>query len=290
MKLRTCIALGFALTIMFSSFNLEQRWVKLLDKDLSKWGVYQSYRHQNGYKGEVLKDETGKVISPVGHDKNEGNVFSVLEENGELMLRISGEIYGCVYTRQEFENYHLRLKYKWGDKKWVPRMTEDKDSGIIYHSRGEAGVDYWKSWMLGQEFQIIEKSSGDYWPISSTQVNIRSKEPVKGTYVYHHRGEPGTFGVNGENGNFCQASGNYDNKEGEWNTVELITVGDKSLHIVNGNVAMALSDSKYLDNNVLKPLTKGKLQLQSEAAEVFYKDIEIKKINSIPGKYLKYFN
>ena len=281
---------GALLVASFSSFNIDQQWVNLLDKNLSKWGIYQSYRHQNGYKGEVLKNADGSLFKPIGYGKNEANVFSILEENGEPVLRISGEIYGCLYTKEEFQNYHLRLKYKWGSKKWVPRMLEDKDSGIIYHSQGEAGVDYWKSWMLGQEFQIIEKSSGDYWPISSTQINIRSKEPVKGTFVYNVKGKAGTFGAQAQNGNFCQASGNYDNAEGEWNTVELITIGDKSLHIVNGKVAMALTDSKYLDGTVLKPLTKGKLQLQSEAAEVFYKDVQIKSIDKIPGKYRKYFN
>jgi polygalacturonase len=36
-------------------------------------------------------------------------------------------------------------------------------------------------------------------------------------------------------------------------------------------------------------LVKGRIQLQSEAAEVFYKDIEIKKINHVPTEYATYF-
>jgi hypothetical protein len=40
---------------------------------------------------------------------------------------------------------------------------------------------------------------------------------------------------------------------------------------------------------ITKPLTHGKLQLQSEAAEVFYKDIVIKPISSIPAGYEQYF-
>jgi hypothetical protein len=38
------------------------------------------------------------------------------------------------------------------------------------------------------------------------------------------------------------------------------------------------------------PLIKGKIQLQSEAAEVYYKDIMIRNITSLPERYSTYFN
>ena len=87
----------------------------------------------------------------------------MIEQDGKPVLRISGEIYGCATTREEFSNYHFRASFKWGEKKWEPRLTELKDSGILYHSRGDFGVDYWKSWALSQEFQVIEHGIGEYW-------------------------------------------------------------------------------------------------------------------------------
>ena len=39
----------------------------------------------------------------------------------------------------------------------------------------------------------------------------------------------------------------------------------------------------------LVPMTGGKLQIQSEAAEVFYRDIEIRSIPAMPKEYEKYF-
>jgi hypothetical protein len=42
-------------------------------------------------------------------------------------------------------------------------------------------------------------------------------------------------------------------------------------------------------NGEAKPLVHGKIQIQSEAAEVFYKDIKIKQIEGIPAKYAAYF-
>lgn len=69
----------------------------------------------------------------------------------------------------------------------------------------------------------------------------------------------------------------------------MISFGGKSLHIVNGHVVMAISNSGYKDGDQRKPLTHGKIQLQSEAAELFYKDIMIQKISGIPSKYAAYF-
>lgn len=290
MKIKNLL-IAIATLALFSSVSFKETWKDLLNKDLSKWEMYLSFRHKDGYKGEAVLDENGEEVKPVGYNNNVNQVFSIQEENGRPVLRISGEIYGCVFTKEEFQNYHLKLKVKWGNKKWIPRLNEDKDSGILYHSQGACGVDYWRSWMLSQEFQIIEKSTGDYWCIANSRINIQaSKEEGKETFIYNRKGHVQPFGFGTENGNFCQAGGDHEMKNGEWNTLELITYGDKSLHIVNGHVVMALSGSAYVDEKGTHPLTKGKIQLQSEAAEVFFKEIQIRQINQLPVKYKKYFD
>jgi len=64
----------------------------------------------------------------------------------------------------------------------------------------------------------------------------------------------------------------------------------KSLHIVNGNVVMILKNSRYTTpDGQEKPLIQGKIQIQSEAAEVFYKDIRIQGLNEMPKIYKKLF-
>ena len=273
-----------------SSFYKKSEWVTLLDKDLSQWDTYLSYRHKVGYNGSLPKDESGAEIAPIGYNKNTNNVFSVIEEKGEPVLRVSGEIYGCVFTKQEFENYHLKLKVKWGDKKWEPRNNLLKDSGVLYHSIGESGKDYWRSWMLGQEFQIMEGHIGDYWTIASAAVDIRSFLPEGNMNpVASTRQSFLPFGSGTKQGGFCLRSEDHESPNNEWTEIELVTFGDKSLHIVNGHVVMVLQNSRYLENGISKPLTKGKLQLQSEAAEVFFKDIKIKKLEELPEKYASYF-
>ncbi|MDB4902089.1 MAG: hypothetical protein JWQ63_1370 [Mucilaginibacter sp.] len=271
-----------------TSFIHKDKWTPLLDKSLSKWEIYQSFRHKNGYKGEAPKDENGNLIKPVGYNKNEENEFSTIEENGDLVLKIGGPIYGCLFTKQEFQNYDLKLKVKWGDKKWEPRLNEDKDSGLLYHSQGECGVEYWRTWMLSQEYQITEGGMGDYWSQASSRSDVKARKEGK-NYFFDNKGTLMAFGSGTGNGNFCHAGMDAEIKGG-WNDIELITYGDKSIRIVNGKVVMALSNSRYMVGTEEKPLVKGKLQLQCEAAEVYYKDIMIKPIDGIPAEYAPYFN
>jgi hypothetical protein len=265
----------------------EHQWKPLLDKSLSKWEIYQSFRHKNGYKGEAPKDANGELIKPVGYNKNEGNEFSTINENGELILKIGGDIYGDLFTNEEYQNYDLKLKVKWGDKKWEPRINEVKDSGLLYHSQGECGVEYWRTWMLSQEFQVTEGGMGDYWSQASSRADVKARKDGK-DYFFDNNGPLTAFGSGTSNGNFCHAGTDAEIKEG-WNELELITYGDKAIRIVNGKVVMALSNSRYMVGNEAKPLIKGKLQLQCEAAEVYYKDTMIAQIDRIPAEYSEYF-
>ena len=60
-------------------------------------------------------------------------------------------------------------------------------------------------------------------------------------------------------------------------------MGGNSIHIVNGNVVMRLYNSRIGSSQ--EPLDSGRIMLQSEGAEVYYKDIQIKKITEIPEEY-----
>jgi len=48
---------------------------------------------------------------------------------------------------------------------------------------------------------------------------------------------------------------------------------------------MVLYHSSQLENGKLVPLQKGKIQIQSEGAEVFFRNIEIRSIKSIPKEF-----
>ncbi|MHA4739004.1 3-keto-disaccharide hydrolase [Dyadobacter sp. MSC1_007] len=274
--------------ILFS-MRTANEWVPLLDKDLSQWENYLSYDHKPGYNGNIPKDNAGNPIAPIGYNKDDNKVFSVLNESGAPVLRVSGETYGCLFTRKSYKNYHLKLQVKWGDKKHDPRKDKLRDSGILYHSNGEAGAEYWRSWMLSQEFQIMEGHMGDFWCQANSAIDIRSfqSEGVMNR-VADHKQPFGTFKTGADY--YCMRSANHESPAGEWTSLELICYEGKSLHIVNGHVVMVLNNSRYITADGKEvPMISGKIQLQSEAAEVFYRDILIRELAAMPKEYADLF-
>ena len=291
---KSTLFFALATAMLSSACSSGDVWQRLLDKDLSHWRVYQSYQHTNDFRGRAPVDENGEKIPPIGYDKNLYDLFTVTEEAGEPVLRVSGEPYGCVISNQSYRNYHLRLQVKFGQKRWEPRLEKALDSGLLYHSVGDAGVDYWLSWMRSFEFQVMqsgttEGNSGDFWSIAGTKADIKisQPDPEKRTYYYDPEGEWLTVGSRGVT-NFCGTE-DHNSPEGEWTTLELICYEGQSVHIVNGEVVMALKNLRYTDKGEDKPLVEGRLQLQSEAGEVFYKGIEIRPLEQMPEEYVSYF-
>jgi len=78
--------------------------------------------------------------------------------------------------------------------------------------------------------------------------------------------------------------GDSENPTGEWNTADLYCHGDTSIHVVNGKVMMILYHNKQIDDGQESPLTKGKIQIQSEGSEVYYKQIKIQPIDRLPAE------
>lgn len=269
----------------------EYTWEHLVDADLTNWDKYLSFQHQVDYDGTPPVDESNNEIKPIGLNQPGYSVFTTIKENDETLIKVSGEYYGCIATKKEYENYHFQLKYKWGEKKWIPRMNKMKDSGILYHSIGDFGVEHWRSWMMSQEFQIMESHTGDFWSQATSAIDIRAHAEESGINPMASATQDFlSFGEGGEAGKYCLRGNNYENAHDEWNRLDLYCFGNKSLHVVNGNVVMILKNSRYMnDKGEFIPMTKGKIQLQSEAAEVYFKDIKIRSIDALDEKLSELF-
>ncbi len=274
-----------------SAHSAESEWTNLLDKNFSQWDVYLSYPGDRIMS--VIQKTAPADLKPIGLNKDDKKVFSIVEEQGEPVLKITGEIYGAAATKQEFDNFHFKAKFKWGNKKWEPRLTELMDSGILYFSVGEFGVDYWHSWMESQELQIIEGGIGDYWTIARAQIDIPARKP-EGSDLFEYAPDAPLlhFAAEGSSvkgvANHCRRGADYEIPN-DWNEVELVCFDGNCVHIANRKVVMSLRNSSHLKDGQLVPLKRGKLQIQSEAAEVFYKDVMIKEIDAMPVKYRGYF-
>ena len=266
--------------------------LSLLDPTLSQWETYLSYRHQEQYNGSQPTDAAGKPLAPLGlfPGVDPHGVFTLQQQDGETVLRVSGEIYGALTSKQSFRNYHLTLQYRWGEKKWPPRLQKLKDSGILYHANGPHGQEYFRSWMLSQEFQIMQGHTGDYWQQANSAIDIRAFQPEGEMNAVADTIQPflATGRASGGPG-FVMRQRNAEQPDNQWNTVELICFEGQSLHIVNGQVVMVLKNSRYQQDGRDMPMWEGKIQLQSEAAEVFYKNIRLQPLDKLPAQYAGYF-
>ena len=79
---------------------------------------------------------------------------------------------------------------------------------------------------------------------------------------------------------------NAERPRGQWNTLDLYCFGQTSVHVVNDQNVLTLTGLRQKVDAGETPLTKGRLQLQSEGCEVFYRGIAIRQISEIPRTFL----
>src|SRR5260370_21088266 len=133
-KLIALLLIAASIILSFTKPFHRDDWESLFNgKDLSGWDTYL---------GPPL-DDAGKKLSdiPVGLNNDPKHVFTVVGDNGEKMIRISGENWGGISTKKEYENFHLQLVFKWGSLKWGQKKNKKKDSGLLYFAVGPHGAD-----------------------------------------------------------------------------------------------------------------------------------------------------
>jgi|SRR5581483_11301374 len=223
-----------------------------------------------------------KGDKPFGKNNDPLKVFSVADG----MIRVSGQVYGCFVTEKEYENYHLVVEFKWGDKTWPPREKATRDSGILLHCVGEDGAAG-GVWLESVECQMIEGGTGDFilvkgknMPKLTCEVEYRPTGPKGGMQAYYKPGgmkkefaggrinwlyrDPDWKDVLGFRG-----KKDVEKPAGEWNTLECICKGGDITNILNGHI---------VNHGTMGSHTKGKILFQSEGAEVFFRRIDLKPL------------
>jgi hypothetical protein len=224
------------------------------------------------------KDLTGFYPYTRNHHYEDPNkVFSV--QDG--MIRVSGEEFGGLATGGIFRDYHLVVEWKWGERTWPPRLKNARDSGILLHCVGPDGAAGGQ-WMESIECQMIEGGSGDFIIVGGKSRPSLSCETRSGSgkELYFEKG--GTLVTrNSARYNWWgrdplwkdqlgfRGSRDVEKPAGEWNRMEVLCDGDSITNILNGYVVNMGTKSS---------LTEGKIQFQSEGAEVFFRKIEVRPI------------
>jgi Domain of Unknown Function (DUF1080) len=267
----------------------DTKWRPLFNgKDLAGWETFMAKPDPAWDVPGMTRDAQGNYAEPVGKNRDPLGVFKVEPVDGRLAVHISGQGFGVMTTLESFENFHLRLQIKWGEKRWGKKATSPRDSGLLYYVHGDAGaID--NTWPRSVEMQIQEHDMGDLFALG-TQITVparRTEATPRPLYLYDPQGEPFAFEQKPPIGNRCVRLEDREKPNGEWNTLELIVLGDESIHVVNGVVVMRLTKARRVDGAEAVPLTSGRISLQTEGAELFYRDVELRSISAVPAEYAR---
>ena len=190
-------------------------WIKLFNgKDLSGW--------------KIFLDPSSKV-SPTA-------IWKV--ERG--MIVCDGSVYGYLLTDREYENYVLKVQWRWGEK-----VTRSRNSGVFVHVSGRDMI-----WPKGVEAQLEAGHAGDFWLVEHFKLKIDPKRQDPRIARHYYR-----------------LKDHVEKPIGQWNQYEITCKGNTIKLVINGQV---------VNEGTQAESSKGKILLQSEGAEIYFRDVELK--------------
>lgn len=216
------------------------------------------------------------------------SVFRVVDG----VIRISGEEWGGLTTRDAFRDYHLVVDWRWGGETHEPRKQKARDSGILIHGVGADGAAG-ECWLESIEHQIIEGGCGDIILVAGASrpaLSVKTRVGPDGQLYWDPDGvevrrDQGRFNWFGRDVEWKDVLGFRGRQElekpvGEWNRSEVICDGASIINVVNGKVVNHGTNSTH---------TAGKIQIQSEGAEILVRRVELKPIDrSVVEQLLKH--
>ena len=211
-------------------------------------------------------------------------------ENG--MLHIMGNLVtdepaepGYLSTTREFSNFHLRAEYKYGVKRFPPRLEQKRDNGLLYHLVGDDKV-----WPTCIECQIQEGDTCDYFALGGARGSAgRGGGYIGGRPTPASGGPPPQPAASSggpaqpppaSNRKLRDQGGDFELKDG-WNVVEVIAQEDRSSHLLNGvrlNTMSGFEQPDPRNPGQFIPLTRGKIAVEIEYAEIWYRRLEIRSL------------
>ena len=208
----------------------------------------------------------------------------------EGVLRCGDEDMGYVATREAYRDYHLSLEYRWGRRN--PNDKYVRNSGVLLHSVGPDGSQS-GVWMTSIECQLAQGCEGDLilikgktddgqpYPATISSHTIVAedgktrwkpdgmKTVYSGKQFWWSRHQPFFNELIDTRGKDDVAS-----PLGEWTTVECLCKGTRITIKING-----VTVNECFDANP----AAGKILLQSEGHEVFFRNMEVRPLDVKQG-------
>jgi hypothetical protein len=247
---------------------------------------------------ETIRLFNGKDLSPfytwledLKH-QDPDRVFSIVDQiDGAPAIRISGERWGALVTKAQYAQYRLVAEFRWGLLTWAKRKDRARDNGVLVHGQGLDGnrrSDFNDPWMRSIEAQIIEGGVGDFLVLGGYEPDGRLISPAVTAPVSKDRdGEPfydsvgnltefntGRINWYGRDVDWKDVLGfrgkqDVESPLGQWTRIEVICDKDRITYLVNGKSVNRVTQSS---------LTHGKILIQSEGAEIYFRRIDLEPL------------
>jgi hypothetical protein len=183
-------------------------------------------------------------LRDIGTSKDPDNNFMIEDES----LHVLGKDLGYAITEKGYANFHFKVDFKWGERRWDSRKNEKRDAGICYNiSMNEPD----SIWPQSIECQIQEGDVGDFWLLGFSTIKVGGQQNVPANHTRMTKQK------------------DAEKPYGEWNTVEIISYNGRCVHIVNG-VVVNVGEKASIKN--------GRILLQSEYAEIYYRNVKIRQL------------
>lgn len=159
------------------------------------------------------------------------------------VLVCSGLPLGYLYSNGEFNNFVLKLQWRW------PAGKEPGKGGVLIHMAGEH-----KIWPKSLEAQLNAGDAGDFWGLDGYELS----GPADRTSSFDHE----KFG---ELTNVKKTRA-LEKSAGQWNTYEIIAEGDTVTLVINGTEANKATGCAP---------KRGRICLTSEGSEIHFRNVEL---------------
>ena len=160
------------------------------------------------------------------------------------VIRCTGKPNGCMVTTKEYGDYVLKVKWRF------PADGKGGNSCVLLHVQDE------KYWPTSIEAQLLTGRAGDLLLTNPPDAKLDVDEARQNPKVERHFFRMETKEA-------------VEKKLGEWNEMEITCKGGDITLVVNG---VKVNEGK---NGNLKA---GRIALQSEGAEIHFKDVVIKSL------------
>ena len=255
--------------------------VGALSAESESWSSLFNGQDLSGWDALFIKNNTDKSGQASDYFPVTNGVIHVYQGKQADSL----QPFAAIQTQASYSSYRFYVEYKWGTAKFAPRHEMLRDAGILYHVHGFGEP----AWPLSVESQIQEGDSGDTYVIGTqaqtfADANSYLHQPVGSvsSWRFLPQEQGGVARWIGAPGKILRIKHNQVLEHEGWNTMEVVVRNDRSVHLVNGVVNMRLSHLKRWDEASASwlPLTEGKIVLQAEGAEVFYRKMKIRPIEA----------